>query len=126
MAASAPPPIASVIVTAPTISATKHAAARPVSSGTNIAIAPASSSEPMMYMPVVPRPMASKPATFWASAVSLPNAEKPYTAASSTCSVQRPTFAARERVRVEVAAAVAAVVMVIGGLRSCGALRSLG
>ena len=44
--------------------------------GMNMAIAPASSSEPMMYIPVLPRPMAWNPATFWASAVSLPNAEK--------------------------------------------------
>jgi hypothetical protein len=41
-----------------------------------MAIAPASSRAPMMYMPAVPRPMASKPATFWASAASLPDAEK--------------------------------------------------
>jgi hypothetical protein len=57
-------------VTAPIISATKQVAARPVSRGMNMAIAPASSSEPMMYIPVLPRPMAWNPATFWASAVS--------------------------------------------------------
>ena len=100
-------------MTAPIISATKHVAARPVSRGMNIAIAPASSSEPMMYIPVLPSPMAWNPATFWASADSLPNAENAYTAASSTCSVHRATFAARERVRRGVAATVVAVANVV-------------
>jgi hypothetical protein len=76
IAASTPPPIARVAMTAPIISATKHAAASPVSTGMNIAIAPASSNVPMMYIPVLPRPIAWNPATFCASAVSLPNAEK--------------------------------------------------
>jgi hypothetical protein len=73
---SAPPPTAQVITTAPIIRATKQLAARPVSAGMNIAIAPASSSAPMMYMPVLPRPMAANPATFCASALNLPYAEK--------------------------------------------------
>ena len=68
IATSAPPPIAAVMITAPIIRATKQAAARPVSAGTNIAIAPASSSRPMMYIPGIPRPIASNPAEYASSA----------------------------------------------------------
>jgi hypothetical protein len=89
----------------------------------NIAIAPANSSAPMMYIPVLPRPMAWKPATFWASALSLPNAENAYTAASSTCSVQRATVAARERVR-RGAAAVVAVGNVVIVVSRCALWRA--
>ena len=62
--------------------------------------------------------MAWNPATFWASAESLPNAENAYTAASRTCSVHRPTFAARERMRRGAAASVvvAANVVIVGSI----------
>jgi hypothetical protein len=75
IATNAPAPIAGVRITAPIMRATKQVAARPVRRGTNSATAPAGSSAPMTYMPVVPRPIASNTATSCASAVSLPAAE---------------------------------------------------
>ncbi|OLS98085.1 hypothetical protein BJF90_41570 [Pseudonocardia sp. CNS-004] len=61
-------------ITAPTMSATKQAAASPVRRGTNIAIAPASSSAPMMYTLTAPMPMAANPAMTAGSLLSLPAA----------------------------------------------------